>query len=48
VMGAGLRLAASGVALAAILSLGVNRFLGSALYGVMPTDGITFWPPVFF
>ena len=41
-MGTGLRLAASGVALGAILSLGVNRFLGSALYGVMPTDGVTF------
>jgi putative ABC transport system permease protein len=42
VMGAGLRLAASGVALGAILSLGLNRFLGSALYGVRPTDGVTF------
>jgi putative ABC transport system permease protein len=41
-IGAGMRLAASGVALGAILSLGLNRFLGSALYGVRPTDGVTF------
>jgi ABC-type lipoprotein release transport system permease subunit len=24
------------------LSLGVNRFVGSAPYGVRPTDGVTF------
>jgi len=42
VMGAGVRLAVSGVALGAILSLGVNRFLETALYGVKPTDGVTF------
>jgi len=42
VMGTGLRLAASGVVLGAILSLGLNRFLGSALYGVRPTDTLTF------
>jgi putative ABC transport system permease protein len=42
VMGSGLRLAVSGVALGAVLSFGLNRFLGSALYGVRPTDGVTF------
>jgi putative ABC transport system permease protein len=42
VMGAGLRLAACGIALGAILSLGLNRFLASALYGVRPTDAATF------
>lgn len=43
VLAAGLRLAAAGVGLGAILSLGLNRFLGSALYGVTPADGLTFF-----
>jgi ABC-type lipoprotein release transport system permease subunit len=42
VMGAGMRLAVSGVAQGAISSLGLNRFLEIALYGVKPTDGVTF------
>jgi putative ABC transport system permease protein len=42
VMGAGLRLAIYGIALGAILSLGLNRFLANALYAVKPTDGATF------
>jgi putative ABC transport system permease protein len=42
VVGAGLRLATSGVIVGAILSLGLNRFLGSALYGIKPTDWVTF------
>lgn len=43
VLATGLRLAAAGVGLGAILSLGLNRFLGSALYGVTPADGLTFF-----
>jgi ABC-type antimicrobial peptide transport system permease subunit len=42
VMGAALRLAACGIALGAILSASLNRFLANALYGVKPTDGATF------
>jgi putative ABC transport system permease protein len=30
------------VIVGAILSLGLNRFLGSALYGIKPTDWVTF------
>ncbi|HEY3458961.1 MAG TPA: FtsX-like permease family protein, partial [Bryobacteraceae bacterium] len=42
VLGAGLRLAVAGVLAGALLSIALNRFLRSALYGVTTSDGMTF------
>jgi putative ABC transport system permease protein len=42
VLGAGLRLATAGVLAGALLSIALNRFLRSALYGVTTSDGVTF------
>jgi macrolide transport system ATP-binding/permease protein len=41
-LGRGLRLGAVGAALGCLAALGVGRLLGSALYGVTATDGISF------
>jgi putative ABC transport system permease protein len=38
----GLRLGAIGSALGIVAALGVSRLLGSVLFGVSPTDGISF------
>lgn len=42
VLGQGLRLAAIGLALGLVLSLTLTRFLSSLLFGVAPTDLLTF------
>jgi len=42
VLAQGFKLALAGVLLGALLSLGLSRFLVSALYGVQSTDGVTF------
>jgi ABC-type antimicrobial peptide transport system permease subunit len=41
VVGHGIKLAATGVAIGAAASLGVTRFLGSMLYNVKPNDPLT-------
>jgi ABC-type lipoprotein release transport system permease subunit len=42
VLGFGMRLAAIGLAIGIAGALGVTRWLSSLLYGVRPTDAITF------
>jgi ABC-type antimicrobial peptide transport system permease subunit len=42
VVGRGLRLAATGVAIGLVLALGVTRFLSFLLYGTSPLDPLTF------
>ncbi len=42
VVGQGLKLAAIGVAAGIVGALGVTRFLSSLLYGIKPTDSLTF------
>jgi predicted permease len=41
-LGRGLRLGAIGAGLGCVAALGIGRLLGSALYGVSPTDAISF------
>ena len=41
VLGQGLRLAAIGLALGLLVSLGLTRYISSLLFGVSPTDGLT-------
>jgi putative ABC transport system permease protein len=42
VVGQGIKLALMGVAIGVVLALGLTRFLTSLLYGVKPTDPLTF------
>ena len=42
VVGQGFRLAVTGVAIGVIAALGLTRFLSSLLYGIKPTDALTF------
>jgi putative ABC transport system permease protein len=43
VLGHGLRIAAVGAGLGLVASLAATRLLSSVLYGVKPTDGLTFF-----
>ena len=42
VLGRGLRLAAGGIAIGAVVGLALARMIAGVLYGVSPTDPITF------
>ena len=42
VLGQGLRLTLTGLTLGLVLSLALTRFLGSLLFGIAPTDALTF------
>jgi putative ABC transport system permease protein len=42
IVGQGLRLAAIGIVIGLVGSLGVTRVIGSLLYGITPTDPLTF------